>query len=420
MRASRRASFPFAVTLFSLLLLVVPGVAWADALDAAARQLAARISAALPPREAVVLDLRNLSSLAAVDVAAARRALEAGLEAHGVPLAAGSAAHVEVRVTFSENLEGYLWVAEIRRGATPAVVMVSLPRSAVASAERAEPALVLQRELVWGQERQILDLALLDAGAAKQRMAVLEPGQLSLYQWRNSGWEPRQAFPVAAGRPWPRDLRGKLYRQRLGPSDLLLVFLPGIDCRLPLEGNAPLADLACGPGDTDSLGFPFFRGEELAGGAKLAPTGNFFGPEVRSGGWRGSVGPFFSLTVLPEGSGGALLISAGVDGLVHIYDQASRAMATVPGWGSDVSSIKTNCGSGWQVLATRPGDWTQPDAVGAYEIRDGVAVGATPALEFPGPVMALGPLGEGAALAVARNLQTGRYEAYKISVFCGR
>ena len=130
--------------------------------------------------------------------------------------------------------------------------------------------------------------------------------------------------------------------------------------------------------------------------------------------------PFFSLTVLPEGSGGALFISAGVDGLVHIHDQASRAVATVPGWGSDVASIQTNCGSGWQVLATRPGDWTQPDAIRAYEIREGIAVGATPALEFSGPVMVLGPLGEGAALAVVRNLQTGRYEAYKISVFCGR
>jgi hypothetical protein len=39
--------------------------------------------------------------------------------------------------------------------------------------------------------------------------------------------------------------------------------------------------------------------------------------------------------------------------------------------------------------------------------------------EFLGPVTALWPTKDG-ALVVARNISTGRYEAYSIAVDCGR
>ena len=60
--------------LVALLLLGLPGVLRADALEDSARQLAAKIAAALSPGEAVALDVRNLSSLGPADVAAVRRA----------------------------------------------------------------------------------------------------------------------------------------------------------------------------------------------------------------------------------------------------------------------------------------------------------------------------------------------------------
>ncbi len=408
------------VTLFFLLFLVAPCVSLAETLEDAARRLAARISSTLAPREAVVLDVRNLSSLAAVDVAAAGRVLGAELAARGVRLAAGSAGAVEVRVTLSENPEGYLWIAEVRRGEAPVIVMVTLPRGAVTPAARMAPALAIRKELVWEQGQQILDVALFgEAGGAQQRMAVLDRGQLSLYERRNNHWGPAQAFPIVAPRPWPRDLRGKLHH-RSGPAgtDQLRAVLPGMVCILELH-QPPL--WTCEESEVTEWRL-VAGGEVVAGRAVLAASRNFFTGILRGeGGSVENVAPFFSAAIVEEGDRELdQWIFAGVDGRAALLAGASKLLATFPGWGSDITGIKTTCSPGWQILATRASDWTEPDAMRAYQIREGEAVAVAAPVEFPGPVTALGPLAEGATLAIVRNLRTGRYEAYRISISCGR
>lgn len=74
-------------------------------------------------------------------------------------------------------------------------------------------------------------------------------------------------------------------------------------------------------------------------------------------------------------------------------------------------------------LATGGGDWTQPDFVQAYELRDAgegpVASGS--AINFSGPVTAIWASGTpGVVRAIARNLQTGNYEAYVVTATCSR
>ena len=72
-------------------------------------------------------------------------------------------------------------------------------------------------------------------------------------------------------------------------------------------------------------------------------------------------------------------------------------------------------------------DWTKPDTIEAVEVRERRAVPVSAAMGFPGPVVALHTPGVRAvdpakptaqAFAVDHNLQTGRYDAYLLSINC--
>jgi hypothetical protein len=92
-------------------------------------------------------------------------------------------------------------------------------------------------------------------------------------------------------------------------------------------------------------------------------------------------------------------------------------------WGSQIQEIQSPCGSGAQFLVTGPGDYTQTDFVqlfGSDATQHGPAgKPLSNQLTFAGPVMDLHADGTGAR-AVVRNLETGSYEAHRISIECGR
>ena len=118
-------------------------------------------------------------------------------------------AAASVRVTLSEDLQSYVWVAEIRQGANaPSVVMVSLPRSALLSVEPEAAAMVLRRIPLWSQPERILDVAVIEGNPA--RMLVLDGNGVRLYRFQDNRWQSEQSLPIAHSRPWPRDLRGRL------------------------------------------------------------------------------------------------------------------------------------------------------------------------------------------------------------------
>jgi hypothetical protein len=83
-------------------------------------------------------------------------------------------------------------------------------------------------------------------------------------------------------------------------------------------------------------------------------------------------------------------------------------------------SIGAVCqGSTRLFLATSGQDYTQTDSLQVFQIAEsGSPVPASVELEFPGPIMALHSAGEGPR-AVVRNLATGNYEAYRLSISCG-
>jgi hypothetical protein len=88
-------------------------------------------------------------------------------------------------------------------------------------------------------------------------------------------------------------------------------------------------------------------------------------------------------------------------------------------WGSDIAGTDARCGGGSQVLATRPAEG-EADALQAFAVSNQAVTAMTGAVDFPGPVTALWPSGGTSVLAVARDLRTGRYAAYLVTVVCGR
>jgi hypothetical protein len=114
----------------------------------------------------------------------------------------------------------------------------------------------------------------------------------------------------------------------------------------------------------------------------------------------------------------------GTDNRLRLYTEKSTdPEITLSGWGSDFAAVSNRCGTKARqlTLVTNPGDWTQPDAIRAFEFTNRQPTPASMPAEFPGPVTALWSRDDGKfALAVARNLKTGRYEAYRITISCGK
>jgi hypothetical protein len=142
--------------------------------------------------------------------------------------------------------------------------------------------------------------------------------------------------------------------------------------------------------------------------AELAPGRNYFSAP--------RLGSFFSAASLP-----GFEVVAGLDGRARVYDSALREVSLVSGWGNDIASIESGCRAGAQLLATRPGDAGEPDAVQVYENAERRAAPAGDPATFPGPVVALWPSArKGEAVAVARSSETGRYAAYSLAIICDR
>ena len=71
-------------------------------------------------------------------------------------------------------------------------------------------------------------------------------------------------------------------------------------------------------------------------------------------------------------------------------------------------------------LEAKGDDWSSPDLLQIVPDAPSRAGSAALFNEFPGPILSInGELDPGSALIVARNLRTGNYEVYKITLVCG-
>lgn len=409
------------------------------------QSLAGKIVAVTGPG-AVALTVENRSSLGRRDSEIVRNGLRNAMEAAGLRFVKAEQAAATVTISLSENPASYVWVAEIRQGAgEPAVVMVSTPRLEGSTAARDAAPLTLRKIPLWAQDEPILDVVVLDENPVPAHIAVLGPGKISLYRMQSGKWQAEQELPIAHQRPWPRDLRGRLIPAR---DHLFDAYLPGVTCSssaaAPLTLNCRESDdpwpLTAGllvSGGVNGGALSVFPSAGVESGAStlipqmkafFAPTRNFFTGVLTPGVGKFTTMPkFYSAAVLPRDKY-TLWLFATVDGQTHLVDGMTDQAARLgtgnekwgnEKWGSDLASVKTACGAGWQVLSSSAGE--ADDSIRAYEFPDRDPVAVSPAIEFAGAITALWTESRGdTAIAVSRNRETGSYEAFRVAMACGQ
>ena len=390
------------------------------------QQLARKIVAVTGPG-AVALTVENRSSLSKRESEIVSAGLHSALETLGLRFVKPEQAAATVAISLSENLNAYVWVAEIRLGDKVSIEMVSKPHVDGVVSTRDSVPLSIRKLPVWAQEEQVLDVLVLEENTAPTHIAVLGAEDVSLYRLQGGKWQREQALGVAHTRPWPRDLRGRLIP---GKDHLLDAYLPGVICHstngasLTLscqESDDPWPLVAGSAGGGVSANFPSLVASTLPAipqvGGFFASARNFFTGALAPGvGKFATVPKFYSAAFLPRGRY-VLWLFAAVDGQIHMVDGVSDQPARL-NWGSDVASLRTACGAGWQVLATSSGV-PGSDSMRAYEFPDRDAVPVSAALDLGATVTALWTEAKGdTAIAVTRNGETGSYEAFRVAVAC--
>jgi hypothetical protein len=272
--------------------------------------------------------------------------------------------------------------------------------------------------LLLSQDEPILDVVLRPDSAT-----VLSPSKVTYYGVQGNTWQPLTSLPISRSRPFPRDVRGRLWASGENALDLSL---PGVRCT---QLGAQQAALNCA--DTDDPWPLSVPGSSIRLNAFYAPVRNFFNGTVTfqdelSKGQNATYNlpPFFSTAMVTE-QGLPLWIFAGVDGrFTFLGGQRGTAGTTAEmrGWGSDLASIISPCGDERLVLASRNTDYTVPDSVQVFQVLNREAVPLTAPLDFSGPITALWnlPGDSQSVLAVSHNLKTGHYEAYALSLSCNQ
>ena len=385
----------------SALLFFCSGAKAADDASSAARELARKTATFAGRGAAIAMMWRNLSSLESA-ASQARTAFEAALQEAGLRTGDTPPA-VEVRVTVSENSAQFLLVEEASKGDEHQVWIASWKR--IEPAASLPAGVSLEKKLVWEQAEQILDIAFPPAG-----MLVLSPSSITFYARNGTQWEAQRTVPLAPPKAWPADLRGRLRLKGAGFQALL----PGQRCEGTTE---PSLSAECHASDE---AWVLESGSRALLLAEFSAARNYFSGRVTTqSGQRKAVPAFYSAAAV-ESPGRKWWLLAAIDGRVQSFDTALDPAGTLSAlWGSDIAGTDAHCGAGSQVLATRPGDRGQGDAVQAFTMADRTPQPLTEAVEFPGPVLALWTSGGSAATVVARNLRTGKYSAYTVTVVCG-
>jgi hypothetical protein len=356
--------------------------------------LARKIAAVTGSRDAASLTVRNVSSLSEEEASEVLGALEGELRGKDVSLVEHAAAATHIAVTLSENASDCVWTAEIMRGAQRDVVIVSRPRVAADPGANSRVPLVIEKRNLWEQADPMLDVAQIPGA-----LLVLGVSSVSMYTRRSDRWELARSLAIPDSAPWPRDIRGRLEME----GDSFHAYLPGVVC---LGKTRPEFWMDCGPGDG--------RWPLGSGNAMLAEGRNFL-----EGRFAKELPPFFSAAQVAD-RGNPLLILAGLDGRARIYDQTFQPAGSIEGWGSDIAAVSSKCGNGRQVLASRSAASDEPDAIQAYEISGRKPIAVSAPLAFLGSVSALWTApGDETAVAITRDLRTGRYAAFSLSIFCG-
>ena len=368
-------------------------------------QLARDIAAITGPGT-VTLTVHNVSSLTADYIPVIKRDLQNDLRSAGVRVVGANAA-ADIKLTLSENAQGYVWVAEVHQANETKVAIVTAPRSQSAAPALNGPLVSIRKTPLWSQDSLILDIAQVQSGA-EPHMIVLDPAAISLYKMTGGRWTPEQQFAIPHARAWARDMRGRLVLAR---DHLFDAYLPGVVCTSTAK---PPLTVNCRPGDDP---WPIAGAQTaLFGGSRNLFTGAVT-PAI---GKATSVPAFYSAAGIPRPAY-TLWAFARLDGSVHLMDGVNDVGIRARDWGSDLAAVKSSCGAQTQLLVTGTGDGDAADVVRAFEIADREPVEVGAPVELAGPVTALWTSSDArSATAVVRNLKTGNYDAFELAITCGQ
>jgi hypothetical protein len=347
----------------------------------------------------LAVSFENLSSLSAENQQLVKSVVLGRLRGTGVHLVKAESAAAEVLITFSEDWQGYVWVANIKQNSGSRLVIKRVARVQRTAAVRT-PTVTLQKSSVWSQDSPMLDFA-----QDGQTLLVLEPEQVAVYVNDSGRWKPTVMLGISHEVAWPRDLRGRL----LVHSRQITVFLPGTQC----AGAVSPPQLQCRASDD-----PWQLDAGQLSAAFFSPARNFFTGVLAGQNAGVSVPGFFSAAAWQSGDTRHWLF-AGNDGRARLYQASLSSPAAVfNDWGSDVAAVHSSCSSGWQVLTTS----ATTNSLQAMEIVIREAVPVSSSLELSGTVRALWPSGgNGQAVhGITESAATGKYEAFALSVSCNQ
>ncbi len=273
---------------------------------------------------------------------------------------------VEITATLSQNLKGYLLIAEMHRENENIVEMTSVARPA--PIPEAAAGFRLERRLLREQEAPILDVLV-----AGNQMLVLDTVGIARYEQRDSKWQKAEA--VALDIPPVRDPRGRLTVS----DDSLIAETAGLTCRGVWK---PAVAMEC---QTDAR---FTAGRNT----------------IEEAGWQ----PYFTHAEI----GGEHVVVAA-DGHTYVYDAAHKQLSVSDAW-SDFAVVTSSCANAKLIAAS-----SASNSLAVFDLVNQNPLRVSDSMEMPGPVTAMWPA-RNSVLAVVRNKDTNRYESYSIAVDCGR
>jgi hypothetical protein len=221
-------------------------------------------------------------------------------------------------------------------------------------------------------------------------------------------WQLAKSYEIAHDHAYPRDLRGRIVTGVDHPFD---AYLPGVACSATKTGQSWDLTVTCNDSDDP---WPLVSQK-----AFYNSTRNFF-TGVLVPGFGPKLPPFYSATEFSR-AGSTAFLFVDVSGAAHILENNShKLLIGARDWGSDITTVHSECGQGAQVLTSAAG-WPVTDSIRAYEIAGREATPMSAPLTFDGIITAIWPGSDGSsATVVVQKPQGRRYEAYSVSLVCGR
>ena len=371
-------------------------------------QLAEKIAAVTGPG-VIALNVENRSSIPTSDVEQIQRDLISSLGTAGIHVWQPDQAAATVKVTLSENLQNYVWVAEIQQGGNETrIVMVSAPGPDSMLSSQNAPPINLRLTPLISRPQAILDAAVLEGNP--RRLLILDANDITIYEFHDNKWIAGQRLPITHHSISPRDVRGRIILRK---DHLFDAYLPGLVCH---STNSNPMTMDCAHSDDP---WPL-QTAEFGVSAFFSPTRNFFpGALVPGIGKQRSAPQFYSAAAVPKANY-VLWIFGGTDNQLHLLDGISQQTAGKVRWGSDIAGIHAACRPDWQVIASSPEseseDWLQ-----VFEFPDREPIAVSQRMALKGTVTALWTAqGGDNATVIYRNSESGNYEAAELNLACSQ